>query len=152
VQDLLDIRPLGWPRNCHNTTLDCFLSHSGGLMWMLGWLMTCSILKYALRAWKNLCLLTMDKAISQPNVDAPFVWDTLLCVLENHTVLLPRNKHFRKSVYFKYKGTFSLWRDILKKTDISCLASRGHTIIFLRIPPMQHLLGEMVIINDWNWN
>lgn len=30
IQDLLDIRLLAWPSNCYNTTLGCFLSHSGG--------------------------------------------------------------------------------------------------------------------------
>jgi hypothetical protein len=28
----------GWPRNCYNTRLGCFLSLSGAHIWMLGWL------------------------------------------------------------------------------------------------------------------
>jgi hypothetical protein len=96
MQDLLDARPLLWRRNCYSTTLGCFLSHSGTHTWVLGWLMASSVLKYALGAWKSVYSSATDKAISQRTVDDPFVWDTLLCVLNNHTVLLPRNKHFRK--------------------------------------------------------
>jgi hypothetical protein len=40
---------------------------------------------------------------------------------------------------FSGKLTFRVW------------ASRGHTVIFLKVPPMQHLFREVVFINDWNW-
>jgi hypothetical protein len=43
-------------------------------------------------------------------------------------------------VYFLRKITFHVW------------ASRGLTVIFLKILPMQHLFREMVFIHDWNWN
>jgi hypothetical protein len=40
---------------------------------MLGWLMACSVLKYALGAWNSVYLLTTEKAISQRSIDAPFL-------------------------------------------------------------------------------
>jgi hypothetical protein len=39
-----------------------------------------------------------------------------------------------------------------RKLTFHVWASKGHTVIFLRIQPLQHLFREMVIINDSIFN
>jgi hypothetical protein len=56
VQDLLDTRPLGWPRNCFNTTLGCLLPHSGAHTWMLGWLMDG-------QCWSEMCTWSLEQTV-----------------------------------------------------------------------------------------
>jgi hypothetical protein len=46
------------------------------------------------------------------------------------------NKFLFRDNPFSRKLTFHVW------------ASRGHTVMFLKIPPVQRLFREMVFIND----